>query len=77
MGKGAPILTSFMVTGQCQKWQLKTPQALGTVSFCVDLTFKSWVAAVFRKGSGEAGTMTGECEAFQRRTSAQILSEGS
>lgn len=66
-----------MVMGQCQKWQLKTPQGLGTVSFCVDLTFKSRVASVFRKGWGEAKTMTGECEAFQRRISVAIPSEGS
>lgn len=38
--------------GHCQKWQLKTPRGLGTVSFCLDLTFKSWVAYVFRKGWG-------------------------
>lgn len=61
----------FMVRGQWQKCQLKTPQALGTVGFCVDLTFKSWVASIFTEGAEEEGkTMRG---ASQWR----ILCEGS
>lgn len=50
-----------MVGGQRQKCQLKTPQASGTVGLCVDLTFKSWVASIFRAGAAEEGeTMRGE-----------------
>lgn len=50
-----------MVRGQRQKCQLKTPQALGTVSFCVDLTFKSWVASIFtERAEEEAKTIGGE-----------------
>lgn len=50
-----------MVMGQRQKCQLKTPQAFGTVSFCVDLTFKSWVASIFTEGAEEEGkTIRGE-----------------
>lgn len=50
-----------MVRTQRQKCQLKTPQALGAVGLCVDLTFKSWVASVFTEGAEEdSKTIRGE-----------------
>lgn len=50
-----------MVKGQRQKCQLKTPQASGTVCFCADLTFKSWVGSIFPEGAeAEGKTMRGE-----------------
>lgn len=48
-----------MVGGQRQKCQLKTPQALGTVCFCADLTFKSWVGSIFTEGAEEEGKTMG------------------
>lgn len=55
--KDSLSLPSLWVRGGGTKTEMsiKTPQALGTISFCVDLTFKSWVCLYFHRGGRGGG----------------------